>query len=244
MANERRPFVDLPAGLVEEVLEQTSAVGDVMLASFRELKAGRQIRREELVKSGSSSERIFARISALAHNVRCGWLLRSRAASSTDLAAAAAVAVEGLTPPSEKRFWEEPRHSTYIVAEMHCADTATVLRAVMLGRELLLAAKAPHDLVMLDMTFTLPIIYFNQAINQAPASPELKCSTEFLNHCCDYLEAYRDLLKAERSDKNYIALPKYSTRREARRGNELARPPGRPQLPDPPPRTWGVHEAR
>src|SRR5437588_1379417 len=84
----------------------------------------------------------------------------------------------------------------------------------MLGRELMLARKAPHDLVMLDMTFTLPIIYLNQALNQAPASPELQCSQEFLLHCIEYLEAYRDLLQAGRSDKHYIALPKYSTRRE------------------------------
>jgi hypothetical protein len=214
MANEQRPFVDLPAGLVEEVLEQTSGIGDVMLASFRELKAGRQARREELLNSAILRNESSLGYPPLPTTCAADGSYAVERLLSADLAAAAAVAVEGLTPPSEKRFWEEPRHSTYIVAEMHCADTATVLRAVMLGRELLLAAKAPHDLVMLDMTFTLPIIYFNQAINQAPASPELKCSTEFLTHCCDYLEAYRDLLKAERSDKNYIALPKYSTRRE------------------------------
>ncbi len=80
---------------------------------------------------------------------------------SADLAAAAAVAVEDLTPPSEKRYWENPRHSTFMASESHSADTPTVLRAVMLGRALLLAVKAPHDLIMLGMTLTLPTIYFN-----------------------------------------------------------------------------------
>lgn len=182
MADEQRPFVDLPAGLVEEVLEQTSGIGDVMLASFRELKAGRQARREELINNSVLRHESSLGYPPLPTTCTADGSYAVERLLSADLAAAAAVAVEGLTPPSEKRFWEEPRHSTYIVAEMHCADTATVLRAVMLGRELLLAAKAPHDLVMLDMTFALPIIYFNQAISQAPASPELKCSTEFLNH--------------------------------------------------------------
>jgi hypothetical protein len=84
----------------------------------------------------------------------------------------------------------------------------------MLGRELQIVTRAPHDLVMIDGTFTLPIIYFNQALNQAPRTTALRCSQEFVAHCLEYMEAYRTALQAERSDKNYIALPKYTTRRE------------------------------
>ena len=47
-----------------------------------------------------------------------------------------------------------------------------------------------------------------------PEISTLKCSGEFMSHCLEYLEAYRTALLSERSDKNYIALPKYSTRRE------------------------------
>jgi hypothetical protein len=101
-----------------------------------------------------------------------------------------------------------------VAAEPHLEDTATVLRAVMLGEELHLATRAPHDLVMLDGTLTLPIIYFNQALNKAPATQQLRSSGEFLDHCIAYLEAYLTILQAERSDKQYVALPKYSTRRE------------------------------
>ena len=90
---------------------------------------------------------------------------------TADFVAAAAVAVEGMTPPSEKRCWEQPNHSVFVETETHHSDTATVLRAVMLGRELQLAVKAPHDIIMLDGTMTLPIIYFNQALNKAPETP-------------------------------------------------------------------------
>jgi hypothetical protein len=142
---------------------------------------------------------------------------------TTDLAAAAAVAVEGLTPPSEKRHWDLPRHKAFIAAEPHQEDTATVLRAVMLGEELRLATSAPHDLVMIDGTLTLPVIYFNQALNKAPDTPALRCAAEFLQNCPAYLKAFLTLLRAERSDKHYIALPKYSTRREI--GTALGWPP-------------------
>ncbi len=124
------------------------------------------------------------------------------------------MAVERLTPPSEKRYWEQPRHTTFIAAEVHHAETATILRAVMLGSELLLATRAPHDLILIDGSLAVAEISFLHAAYQAPKSPELRCSHEFLSHFGDYLDAYQDLLRAERSDKNYAALPKYSTRRE------------------------------
>jgi hypothetical protein len=94
----------------------------------------------------------------------------------------------------------------------------------MLGEELQLATHAPHDLVMIDGTLTLPIIYFNQALNKAPDVKQLRCAQEFLDHGVAYLEAYLSLLRSERSDKQHVALPKYSTRREI--GAELEWPSG------------------
>jgi len=133
---------------------------------------------------------------------------------TVDLVAAAAVAVEGLTPPSEKRYWEQPRHISYIKSETHHPDTSTVVRAIMIGCELILASKAPHDLIMIDGSLTIPIIYFNQAINKALEAPELQCSRHFIDHLAGYLETYASVIRAERSDRNFVGLPKYSTRRE------------------------------
>lgn len=222
MATDETPFADLPAALVEEMLNQTSVVGDALLETFRRVKVDRDQYRQTLLNHG-----LILHDSALGYPplpTSCGadGSYAIERLLTVDLAAAAAVIVEGLTPPSEKRYWQEPRHSTYVVAEVHHVETATVLRAVMLGNELLLATQAPHDLVMVDGTLTLPIIYFNQAMNQAPVTSSLRCSREFLEHCCSYLEAYRQILLSERSDRNYIALPKYSTRREI--GQEMGWP--------------------
>jgi hypothetical protein len=221
--NSQAPFSDLPAALVEEVLRQTAAVADGLLASFQNIRADRSTLRERLLQSGlviSESSLGYPpqpTVCAADGSYAIERLL------TTDLAAAAAVAVEGLTPPSETRHWDLPRHKAFIAAEPHQEDTATVLRAVMLGEELRLATSAPHDLVMVDGTLTLPVIYFNQALNKAPDTPTLRCAKEFLLNCPAYLAAFLTLLRSERSDKHYIALPKYSTRREI--GTALGWPP-------------------
>jgi hypothetical protein len=217
MATDDAPFADLPAGLVEEMLAQTSGVGDLLLAAFQRIKADRTSLRQTLL-----DRKLVLNESALGYpplptTCAADGSYAIERLLTVDLVAAAAVAVEGLTPPSEKRHWEQPHHSTFVAAEVHHAETATILRAVMLGRELLLATRAPHDLVMIDGTLTLPIIYFNQAINQSAETPGLRCSGEFITNCTTYLEAYSTVLRSERSDKNYLGLPKYSTRREVGR---------------------------
>lgn len=224
MATQETPFADLPAALVEDVLGQTASVAEELLTSFRRVRQDRESLRRRLIESGMVVSESSLGYPPLPTTCGADGSYAVERLLTTDLVAAAAVAVEGLTPPSERRHWERPHHKTFVTAEPHLEDTATVLRAVMLGEELRLAAQAPHDLVMLDGTLTLPIIYFNQALNKAPEARQLRCSREFLDHSVAYLDAYVTILRAERSDKHYVALPKYSTRREI--GTKLDWPQG------------------
>jgi hypothetical protein len=217
------PFADLPAALVEEVLDQTSTVAEELLSSFQQVRANRAALREQLARSSLILTESSLGYPPLPTTCATDGSYAIERLLTTDLAAAAAVAVEGLTPPSEQRHWDLPRHKAFVAAEPHTEDTATILRAVMLGEELALASAAPHDLVMIDGTLTLPIIHFNQALNKAPEATTLHCSAHFLSECPAYLAAYLSLLRAERSDKHYVALPKYSTRREI--GAALGWPP-------------------
>lgn len=212
---EPQPFSDLPAALVDEVLGRTAEVAEELLDSFQNIKEQKLEFRRHIEESGYLlSDAEFDDQPAPTTCATDGSYAIERLLT-TDLVAAAAVAVEGITPPSEKRHWPIPRHETFIAAEPHLEDTATVLRAVMLGEELKLAREAPHEVVMFDGTLTLPVIYFNQALNKAPETcGRLKSASQFINRCTDYLEAYLSLLRSERSDKQYVALPKYSTRRE------------------------------
>lgn len=213
--SDQQPFSDLPAALVDEILGKTADIANDLLDSLRQARDDRLSLREKLKMAGRlQSDSDFGYQNPPTTCATDGSYAIERLLT-TDLVAAAAVAVEGLTPPSEKRHWPVPRHVTFIAAEPHLEDTATVLRAVMLGEELKLARDAPHELVMIDGTLTLPLIYFNQALNKAPETRDLlRSSGQFIDRCPDYLEAYLSLLQSERSDKQYVALPKYSTRRE------------------------------
>ena len=207
-------FADLPAALVEEVIGETSAVAHGLLESFQKVKDERRNLREDLDQSGLIINEGSLGTPPAPTTCAADGSYGIDRLLTMDLAASAAVAVEGLTPPSETRHWELPTHRCFVVAEPHTEDTATVLRAVMVGHELELLSAAPHELLMLDGTFTLPLIYFNQALSKAPDAKQLNSSREFLSNCTDYLESYLKVVRSERSDKQFIALPKYSTRRE------------------------------
>ena len=219
-SSEDRLFADLPAGLVEEALEGASQVGAHLLGDFRKMKQDKDKLRKQLESTGIIGHEADLPSPHIPTTCAVDGSYATEQLLAVDLAAAAAVAIEGLTPPNETRHWDIPYHRTFIKAEVHHRDTATVLRSVMLGRELELAVNAPHDLVMLDMTLTLPIIYFNQAFSKADeiertlGSDALACVKEFQQHGSEFIEHYRDILKCPRSDKAYVGLPKYATRRE------------------------------
>ena len=84
----------------------------------------------------------------------------------------------------------------------------------MAGKELELAENAPHDLVFLDGSLTTPTIFFNQALNKTSEAPSLKVTSHLKQNIKGYLEAYKNILLANRSDRYWIAMPKYTTRRE------------------------------
>jgi hypothetical protein len=214
LVEDRTPFVDLPGALVEEILHRTDEVAEVLLETFRTVRADRDHLRATLISGGLVVGESSLGYPPLPTTCAVDGSYAIERLLTSDLAACAAVAVEGLTPPSEKRHWEQPHHLSFIRSEVHHPDTATVLRSVMLGCELTLAVQAPHDLVMLDATLTLPVIYFNQALSKSQEAPELASSQEFQHRAVEFLQAYLEILRSQRSDKNYAGLPKYSTRRE------------------------------
>lgn len=214
-----RVFGELPAALVDELLSRSGELSHNLLNDFHQLRDQREQWRKDLHEG-----KLLARDAALSHPptpTACGidgsYAVERLLAS--DLVAAAAVAVEGLTPPSETRYWPEPRHRTWVQAETHHGDTSTILRALMIGYELQLAVEAPHQIVMLDGSLTTPLIYFNQALNKSRETGHLQTTHQFIDQIVTFLEAYRTVLMSSRSDRCWLGLPKYTTRREI--GNSL-----------------------
>ncbi len=212
--NAERPFADLPAALVQEVLDRTQDIGNVLLDSFETLRAHRAIWRQQL-----SQTNLIAREADLEYvpiPTTCGvdGSYAVERLLATDLVAAAAVAMEGVTPPSEKRFWPDPRHEVWIGPEAHHESTGAIVRAVAMGMELSLAVNAPHEVVFIDGSLTTPIIFFNQAMNSLPDAVDLHVSKYLLSRAREFLLAYKTILKAYRSDRGWVAVPKYTVKRE------------------------------
>jgi hypothetical protein len=218
MESVERPFGELPAALVDEVLKRTEDLSQKLLRDFEQVRARRQEWRESLEQAGLLCR--DAELPYMPIPTTCGvdgsYAVERLLAS--DLVAAAAVAVEGLTPPSETRHWPEPRHLVWVETEAHEAETGTILRALMIGMELKLATQAPHEIVFLDGSLTTPLIYFNQALNKSRDILHLHTTIRSLDQTISALEAYLTILASTRSDRCWLAIPKYTTRREIGQG--------------------------
>ena len=132
---------------------------------------------------------------------------------TTDLVVAAALAVEGLTPPSEKRFWPRPHHKVVTRVVPHNDDTSVVVRALMVSMEIELASKAPHDVTFIDGSMTTPLIYLNQGLSKVLQAP-VALSEQLTSVQASVLESYAEVLKSEKSDKAFVAVPKYTSKKE------------------------------
>lgn len=211
---ESGPFSDLPAALVDDVIGQCHAAGATVLGALQSTFRDRDSLRSKLEQSGLVRQDLsLPEVTAPTTCATDGSYSVERLLT-VDLAVGAAVAVEGLTPPSELRHWEAPWHVCFVEAEQHNEKTGNMVRAAMLGEELKLATKAPHQLVLLDCTLTLPVIYFNQALTGLSQARNSKSAKRFVENLHDYLEAYVRVLLPRRSDQDFVGVPKYSTRSE------------------------------
>lgn len=211
---EQTPFAELPEALVEEMLSKSELVGDRLYDSFKEIKNNKAKMRKQLQEQNILKQDTEFGYPGIPTTCGVDGSYAVEKLLATDFAACAAVAIEGLTPPSEKRHWEKPHHRVFIHPEKHDPDTGTVIRGLMMGMELELAAKAPHDIVFLDGSLTTALIYMNQAINKVLESDETIIGKTLIERFKDFLDSYKTILEASRTDKLWVGLPKYTTRRE------------------------------
>ena len=208
------PFTELPAALVQEVLNRTEEISQSLLSSFEKIETQRKKWREQITREGLLHK--DSDLIPVPHPTCAGvdGAFAIERLLAIDLVAVGAVAVEGLTPPSEKRYWPEPYHHVYVNTENHAAETASILRGLMIGMEMTLAQNAPHEIVFLDGSLATPTIFFNQAISKIEDVPTLQASLELQDNICTYLESYKHILTAQRSDHYWVGVPKYTTKRE------------------------------
>ncbi len=208
------PFYQLPEALVEEMLLQSQKVGDFLLNSLTEINKKKEAYRKELINVG-----LLKRVAELPHvpsPTTCGvdgsYVVERL--MSTDLVAVAAVAIEGLTPPSEKREWEKPFHKMFINPVSHNPDITVIVRGIMWEMEMILAAQAPHDIVFIDGSITNPFLNLNAAISKLGDFENTEIGKTLAKYFEDFLESYWKIVCSNRSDKLWVGIPKYTSKRE------------------------------
>ena len=212
--SEQTPFAELPEALVEEMLAKSEEIGNSLYASFKELEKNKKDLRRQLSNNGFLKRASETGYPGIPTTCGVDGSYAVERLLSIDFVACAAVAIEGLTPPSEKRHWEKPHHRVFISPAKHNPDSASIVRGLMMEMEVELAVKAPHDVVFLDGSLTTPLIYLNQAINKILENEDSELSDKIKNRFNDFLENYRVILEAKRTDKLWVGIPKYTTKRE------------------------------
>lgn len=216
-SNNQNPFGDLPQALVEDMLEKSTSIGKSLFETFNNIQKQKKAFREKLDSSKILKRESDYSVSTPPTTCGIDGAYAKEELLSIDLLAAAAVALEGITPPSESRFWDGPHHEVIIQEEKHCAESSQILRAVMISMEQILATKAPHDVVFLDGSMTTPLIFLNQAItqsNDSTESKELTITKNFYEILPDGIEAYKKVLCNSRTDKVWVSMPKYTSKKE------------------------------
>lgn len=216
MENLNQPFNSLlPQAMVSELLLKGEEMSINLLSALESLNEKRDEYRKQL-KDGGILLR-DADLPAVTPPTTCGVDGANivERLLAVDLIACCAVAIEGLTPPSEKRYWEDIRHRTFIHNEVHNDSTNIIVSGIMWQLELDLASSAPHDIVFVDGSLTNPIIKMNASINKAAEEAgQQKLREQIFNNFPDFLNNYKTVINSNRSDKFWIGMPKYTSKKE------------------------------
>ena len=209
---QHSPFEDLPEALVEELLDQSQRLGYDISTSLKSLHDKKSHHRSTLNKRGliGKQSELFDDI----HPTTCGidgsYVVERLI--SLDIVAVAAIALEGLTPPSEINTWDRPHHLCKVVTLPHNESTNVVARGLMMSMEMVLAEKAPHNVIFIDNSLTTPFIYYNQALNKIDHANK-KLSEPFNEFLERGLLAYLEVLESSK-DRVFVGMPKYTTKNE------------------------------
>ena len=203
-------FSDLPDALVRDLLAQATPVAERVSTHLNRLRQARGSIRQRVQSKGLIARKADLDVSREPSVVGIDGSYQIHRLTALDLCAAAAVAVEG-TSKEARRHWQEPYHRMWVNSFEHSKNATNTLRGLMISMELELAAEAPHDLVLLDGSFVVPLIYLNQGLTSFREAPAL-LREEFHRRWAEQrvLDRFLALIQSDRT----VAVPKYSGRNE------------------------------
>ena len=204
-------FLEIPASLVEQMLQKTNEIGGILQSSIHDINQKRQKFRLQLEQTGLLDNDIrFRNIDQLISGGVDGAYAVDRLLG-TDLLFAAAVAVNGINEETGKRII--PSHDVFVNPEKHNPENMIAARAIMVEMEIKLAANAPYDIVYLDGSLTTALIHMYKAINFIEilnTKKKKKIKRDFK----DFLISYKKILEIKEKEKYYLGIPKYTSRND------------------------------
>ena len=205
-------FLEIPASLVEQMLQKTNEIGDILQSSMHDINRKREKFRLQLEQIGLLDNDInFGNVKPLVSGGVDGAYAVDRLLG-TDLLFAAAVGVEGINElENGKRI--APNHDVFVYPEKHNPENMISARAIMLEMEIKLAANAPYDIVYLDGSLTTALIHMYKAINFIE-NLKSKSSDKIKEDFKDFLISYKKILDLKDTYKYYLGIPKYTSRND------------------------------
>jgi hypothetical protein len=213
------PFADLPDALVRDLLAKAIPVAEGVSCNLQALRDARSNLCTEALNKRLICRKADLDVPREPSVVGIDGSYQLHRLTALDLCAAAAVAVEG-TSKEAKRHWPEPYHDMWVNGLPHRIDTVGVLRGLMVSMEMALAVQAPHDLILLDGSFSSLIIYLNQALTQLDECAKELAEEFLVRWNGGIIGQLKRLLNNDRT----IAMPKFTSRNEFLRGNMLNPP--------------------
>lgn len=203
-------FSDLPDALVRDLLTQAIPVAVRVSTQLKRLQQARGDIRQRIQSAGLIARKADLDVTREPSVVGIDGSYQVHSLTALDLCAAAAVAVEG-TSKEARRHWQEPYHRMWVKSFEHSKNATNAVRGLMISMELELAAEAPHDLVLLDGSFIVFVIYLNQGLTSFREAPAL-LRDEFQRRWSEQgvLDRFLALIASDRT----VAVPKYSGRNE------------------------------
>jgi hypothetical protein len=205
-------FKDLPQALVEKLLKKYEDISSRLVTNFDQIRRLKETIRKKLQDDGLLKTKAALPYQTIPTCCGVDGAYAVEKMLSNDIVAVSAVAIEGLIPPSETRFWEGPTHLAFVDSINH--DVNSLPRGIMMAMEMKIAYNAPHDIVMLDGSFTTPVIHMNQALNSIDDKNSNSLSQFVEEGFSEFLNDYFQIVSNTRNDKVWVYLPKYTTKHE------------------------------
>ncbi|SRR5579875_188555 len=207
--------LELPAALVNELIENSEEIGKALSDSIKEVNEAKPEIRKWLEETGLLKK--DSDLPPVEIPTCCGvdGGLAPEELLSNTIIVCAAVAVEGFTPPTEKKSWPL-KYESYCDVEPHRTNLETIASGWMQYLEAKLAHSAPHDVILLDGSMTSLWIRVNQSMQKVEHHKKIKQSTKIgeklLSVFSNFLTIYDSFLDS--NDKIFAALPKSTVRSE------------------------------